>query len=514
MRTPLTVALATSFLLGAPVVADLGARGLPGDSILADAFSAEAAFIRRNKLKKRPTTGYKVVVVTGDTTPGDSSDDTATVAVTFPSVAGGTIDDQLLDTPRHARTRHWDNGGTLWTRAEVCHLRVAPPGGGGGETILTAPIEGVLSPGGDPVDVLFDGGWKGRVKVTQAGSLRVTAFNEDKFWDPSELLGVFITTTDGEEEHLTHGNTTRRWVTNLGPNDVPPGFDTGSAYTIGTTLLDAGGQVLDSQTLSLSVGDQSEGPVLGKVRATATGSGDLKISTRVDRPAGEGASVQILATDSEGTQLLSSLDDMPTRTARLYGDTTLTFDDPSGAVDQVYGLVVTARGADGSLLGAADAEVVAQGLTGTGATVDPDWTPITLVIDGVEVPGAVTIVQLDATNFAIAAELGTDRVDSVEFEITDLIGNPSIPETVESSVQDEERRYVSKGTAGLGALETGGTVAIDVVLLDALGDEIGLLGATVAGVPETVYARGKDEEDGDLSASISWSAGRDGAFGR
>jgi len=507
MRTPLTLALATSLFLGAPVAADLGARALPGDSFLADAFSAEAAFIRRNKLKKRPTTGYKVVVVTGDTTPGDPSDDTATVAVTFPSVAGGTIDDQVLDTPRHARNRYWDNGGTLWTRSELCHLRIAPPGGGGGggETIVTAPIEGVLTPGGEPVDVLFDGGWKGRVKVTQAGNLRVTAFNEDKFWDPSELLGVFITTTDGDEEHLTHANTTRRWVTNLGANEVPAGFDTGAAYTMGTTLLDAAGQTLDTQTVSLVVGDSPEGPALGKVRATATGSGDLKVSTTVDRSALEGTSVQVLATDSAGTQLLSSLDDMAARTARLFGDTTLTFDDPASAADQPYGIVVNALGADGASLGAADAEVVVQGLTGSGGPVT--GTPFTIVIDGVEVEGGAAIVQLDATNFAIAVELASDQVDAVDIELTDLIGNPSIPEAVSSPVRDSARRYVSKGSAGLGALADGGTATLDVVLLDAMGEEIGVVSGVVGSVPETVYARAKDPEDDDLTASINWTIG-------
>lgn len=49
---------------GAGLTADLGLPGLSGE--LAELGAADAAFIRRNKLKKRATVGYKVVVVVGD----------------------------------------------------------------------------------------------------------------------------------------------------------------------------------------------------------------------------------------------------------------------------------------------------------------------------------------------------------------------------------------------------------------------------------------------------------------
>jgi hypothetical protein len=84
--------LALALLLGAPLIApaaaDLaGAAQLPALAAVLDAEAvAEAAFIRRSKLKQRPSIGYKVVVVVGD----DAADDeVSTVHVDLAVEDGG-----------------------------------------------------------------------------------------------------------------------------------------------------------------------------------------------------------------------------------------------------------------------------------------------------------------------------------------------------------------------------------------------------------------------------------------
>ncbi len=319
--------------------------------------AAEAAFIRRSKLRQKNTSGYKVVVVVGDDT---TNNEVNTVEVNFPSVEGGSIPNLSMQAYKGGR-KHFK--GMIMQFPATYSITVGVDDGDGGTTTVSAPIEG-LERGvpGSEADVVFENGLKATVRiVTAEGLTKVVFFHEDRFWDPDTVQSMRI--GDGEiSTELPFLRTTRRYVANVEGAELPDDFGDGSGYTMSVAALDADGVVLDSSTQNLVVGQDPVGPGLSSTKVTETRRGDAKLVTWTQGFDGNTSSLQVSMVDEGGEVLISSLDDMPAKTIRQFTDLTLTFEDPASAADEAYGIVLTAYGDSDVALGATDLEVVVQGL--------------------------------------------------------------------------------------------------------------------------------------------------------
>ena len=508
MRPLTTLSLAAALALGAPVAADVGADltaplGPQLSAALDGAFTADAAFIRRSKLKKRPTPTYKPIVITqwDESDPDDDAVDT--IEVSFPSLgvggSGGTLETQTTGF-RLKNRKHFK--GIITQYPATYSFSVTTDNGDGTSTVTEVPVEG-LEPTvvGSETTVITDIGVKATLRVVDAdGTLKVVVFNEDGAWDTTTVTDVAVAGVE-----IPYVRTTQRWVTTIdGSQTASADFVDGSPYTMTIVAKNAAGEIVDVSTSSSFVGDVRTGPSIEKVRVKATNGGDLKVVTNQDGFDGASGSMQVVVTDDAGTTLLSSLDDMSAQVTRLYGMETLTFDDPSSAVDQPYGLVLSAYNSENVSLGASDYEIVVEGLDVSGEGFD--GMDISIVIDGESVAGRIAIGQLDPTNFVLAVALATDKVDRLDIELTDLIGNPSAPEAVTFDAPvDESRKWATKGTGGLGTLATGGSATVEVLLLDDTDQVIGSSSSTITEVPTTAYKRGGPSQNGGpLYSSGPW----------
>lgn len=505
-RIPHLLATATAVvaLQAAPLSTDLAselaeAAHLPELAVELDsAFAANAAFIRRSKLKQRqPIRPVKIIVYTVE--PPDDDNPIASVDVGLPTVGddGGSIPDQSLTRPNRHR-KHFKGMLMQWPATYSITVTL------GDGTAVTAPIDG-LEPtvAGSETLVLLDGGFKAKVRIANDLQTKVVVFNEDKDWDPTMVTAVRV----GDDETFLDvplQHTVARWVKNIPLSDVPEGFGDGSSYVLDVTARDEAGNVVDQAIQGDVLGSTpSDDPILETARIRNK-NGNVKVVTWTEGFNGKSNSVQTLVTDDEGTVLLSSLDDMPTRAARLYETRTLTFDDPSAAADEVYEVVVDLRDSTGATLGSGSVEVVVQGLIvlpdsivdmtaatslqaslsasatadtadTADATVDeevnPDGVPFTVDVDGEAVSGVAAIVQLDATNFVLGVMVATDDAAWVDATILPISGPSPDPEVVTMAPVSEFKKYVSVGDAGIGTLDDGGTADLLQVLLNEEDEE-------------------------------------------
>jgi hypothetical protein len=441
--------------------------------------TAEAAFIRRGKLKKKRTAGYRVVVVVGDDT---TNNEVHTVDVAFPALdGGGSIPDVTINKGTHARVRFVQNPGVpvlISSWGAVLEMVWNPPSGPvTAAAVLESPEP--FAPGAT-ANVVTDSGLKATVRVKANGTLKVTVFHEDKAWDATALGDVSI--SDGDMTHvLVQGMTTRRYKANVDTSEVPGDLD-GLGYTLAVEAKDEAGNVLDSSTQTLVVGDDPVGPALFKSRISDS-EGDVRLVTWTDGDGG--AALDVSVVDDAGKALLGAIDEMPVGFARLYSDRTLTFEDPTLAADEAYAAVVDLRSADGSSLGAAEVTLVVEGLD----VVDPQGTGFTVGPTDDRSAGLISIAQIDETNFALNVVVTTD-VAWVEVIFSDSTGPQPIPGELNLKAPIEEhQKWEIKGLGGLGALADGGGANVTVTLLDEAGEVLDVAGAGVGGLPETVFSK-------------------------
>lgn len=258
-------ALLALMALGPSTGAELSAQaGLPGLSTeLAQLGAADAAFIRRSKLKQRPSVGYKVVVVVGDDAETNEVD---TVEVSL---------DALTDA--------------------------------------------------DPT--------------------------------PSEDVVVL-------ELRKVKANGNKRFVY----KDLDFSSDAvGAGYQLTSTMLDAAGEAV-GETVVEDVTVEDDGPP--KVRTPTITQLDESNFELVVKVVGdddyEVARVDVEIVDLIGNaaipDLMSFEESEDNNGRRVFTTSSLTFEDPSAAADQAYGVVISLYDNNDSPLGAADYEVVVEGL--------------------------------------------------------------------------------------------------------------------------------------------------------
>jgi len=492
MRFVRHLALAAALSLSAPVAADLGAD-LTRDvspalaAALDDAFSAEAAFIRRGKLKKRVTVGYKVVVNTqwDESDPTDTPIDTVEVA--FPTVGEAGGSDTIPPKTSGFRLKNDKHFKGLISQFPATYsFSVTSSDADGSTTVIEAAVEGLEPIAGSEATVELEGGIKAHLKVLDTGYLKVRVFNEDGAWDPSVVESVALGGVD-----VPYVRTTRRFIANVDDSGLSADFGDGSSYTMAITAKDEDGTVVDSSTSSETVGGVVSETDIAKVRLTQANSGKLKVVTTTDGFDTRDHSVQLLVTDGNGETIVSSLDDMAAKTERLWAMHTLTFDDPSSATDQPYGVVLNLFGSDGSSLGASDYEIVVEGIVGLDTEPPPEGQPISIATAEGEITGRMAIKQSDATNFTLSIALSTDQVEGITVEFTDLIGNPTQPEEVAFDAPVYQvRTWRNTGPVlNDGPLYGSNPWSVSALILNGDDAVIDTVTATFDELPSTAYKR-------------------------
>ncbi|GEM_PF-3012157 len=493
--------------------------------LVSAAAPADAAFIRRGKIKLKNTTGYKVVVVVGDDTSNDSSDDPATVEVDFPTVSGGSIPGQTMNNGKRRRAHFQDSFIDNFPQSAEIFMDL------GDGTTLSAPIEGleVVAERTESTVVLGDG-YKATVRRfvnPNTGPLedcieedvcltrwRVIVTHQDKFWDPAEIAAVRVGVGSAADD-LPLILVTTRFTKNIPESAMPAGFDSGSSYTMATTVKDGLGNVLDSSTQTLTVGDVDPiGPDIERARVSTAPDGDVRVVAWTDGFDAGSGSVQAVLTDDGGSVLLDTLDDMATGTIRLFEYTTLTFDDPDLAADEVYEGTIDAKDAAGNALGSSDFEIVVEGLDPYDLGTNPDGTEFAVTIDGVETKGLIAIARTDATNFTLSVAIAAEAVESVEVNIFTVTGPTPDPENLEFAPFDEWKRWATEGDAGSGTLAGGGSASLEMVLLDDADQVLGLDISNVSDLPDVAFKKRPGAPKGRLRSAkvraildpIDWDA--------
>ena len=260
-----TALRATFTLLGAalltsvapPVMSDLAqSAGLDDIAMQLDSYGvAEAAFIRRSKIRQKTTSGYRVVVVVGD----DS------------------------------------------TNNEVNTVDVA-----------IAPLEGSPAPDCDSSITL-------PLKVVKENGNKRFVFNQLDFDENSVNFSYTVTVTMRNE---------------LGEPVGEPMTETVEVEDDGDTRL---------RSVRIRQLDESN----YELRTTLVGDWDKEVG-----------SVDVIFSDFSGSQPIpgeiSLTESTTTDGKRVFTTSTLTFEDPAFAADEVYNLVVDLRNHDGSSLGSSE----------------------------------------------------------------------------------------------------------------------------------------------------------------
>ena len=486
-------------------------------SMLASAAAPAAAAVnRRGKHKQKHPGGDNVLVVVGDDTANDTSDDPATVEVGFPTVEGGGSIDDMTITNGKRRKAHFK--GMLMQWPATYSVTVELDDG----TSVTAPVAGLdHTTAGSRTTVLLDGGYKVTLRMTNtANQVRAIVAHEDKFWDPTAITNVRVGDASDFSD-LPHVVTTTRFVLNTNlQTQLPDSFGVGSGYTMTTTVKDAAGNVQDQSTQSLTMGDVDPiGPALERARVSVAPDGDIRVVSWTDGFDGSSSSVQAVLADDSGTELLSSLDDMPTATIRHFEYPTLTFDDPASAADEVYAVVIDTWDSAGSYLGSSDMEIVVEGLDLSPGGSTTDGHEFTIPIDGVETRGLASIVQTDASNFNVHVAIASGAVDGIDVAISAVSGPTADPENLSATAFDEWKRWATEGSAGSGTLDGGGSGTLTMVLLGEADAELGIDINTVSDLPDIAFKKRPGAPKGRLRSAkvraiidpIDWDASGTGS---
>ena len=456
-----------------------------GIESLSEVGTAQAKFIKKFKGKTKFDRKMNETITDDATTNGTGGFTVVTTAA-FPEL-GLEVPPATLDTGHAARIIHRAN--------------VEP---GAGPVVVSLDYDGV------PMDFVFElpDPWEPGVVQVQRGELgvrvrlrttgddgvRIAVRNQDSLWNPEALSPVLVSDGLGEVE-LDEGILRLTHMSDFDLSVLPPLADLeGAVYTASISLLDADGTLVEQRLDLDAVGEDGIDTGFEKVKVTETRRGDLRV---VAYSRGVAAELQVDARDEGGLPLISDSSSEPAGVERWFADSTLTFEEPDLAADEVYNLVVDFLAADGSALGSSDYEIVVEGLD----TGDVERAPVTALVNGELVPAQVHIRQLDATNFELFVAVESGAVEFVGVSVLAQAGPPTIPEELSLGVHTQWTRWIVKGNAGTGTLGEGGLGSLELSLTDESGALIGYAGGTIRELPELMFSFGKGTKSSASSAS-------------
>lgn len=357
-------------------------------------------------------------------------------------------------------------------------------------TVETLSIDDLVL-GGVPQWNLSSGLIVGVGGTDSDGGVKVFVEHALPDWDPGLLEAVSV-----DDIALTEGTTRWNFEVFVDITDVPADVVLEGADTLVTaTVYDADGDVTDSRAELTPMGEAESEDGARKLKVTETNRGHVKVVAYTR--SSEGAdSVDVDVIDDEtGDTLVSASSATPAGVERQYLSSSLTFEDPASAVDEVYSLQLGAFADDGSGLGDASIEVIVAGI---GASQASEFE---VSIDGEPVAGVASITQLDETNFELSVSLLSDTVAQVEVEIGAQAGSAPIPEAVTLGMSAEWCKWIVKGSAGTGGLADGGSATVQLTVVDAEGAVRDVEGGLVDALPAVMFSFGKGTKNSTSAAS-------------
>lgn len=351
-RIALLLAVAGGFTLAPSLVPSSGL--LAGFSSVAEAADFTGK-IKRIRIKKtRAGSQFKVVARTQSSS--SSSRAGTTVTTSFVPLDGGPeLATQVATDPKHVTSR-WSTVAELpFGEGEptVDVFLLHTDGTSSSATLALTPGARtgwtVAEGAGAPLRV--DAAW---LDGAEPGTSRIRVFvrGNTADWDPTELAAVDAAVSlDGAvvpSGAPAEDRVNDRFVTTLAPIADPTGF----SYSVTTTVADAGGATLDTQTETVVVGADDVAPTGPQgIRASTRANGTARIRAATLSGMELASPVTVSLTDAAtGTVVIEETLTTPTERVRFFNVADLEFDDVP--IGQTYLVVVDLVDASGTVVGA------------------------------------------------------------------------------------------------------------------------------------------------------------------
>ncbi len=359
------------FILGTATAFTMPSQLPSADNGYSISASAEAAFIRRGKLKKKQTIGYRAVVKTS-VDPQDTEAASSVISEYSYIDASGNLqplETVTMNSPKKMRAEYvWTppadfESGKISVSCDqvvdiipdvfiVIELSVSSEPDDG--TKATCEIEGMEIQA-----------WRkdnGKIKVDIVGKTEKMS----AFADETQTIQV-----NGENAKYKH--TERIWKANLSPEAGGEELDD-ATFVVSTTALGEFGTVLDQSTTSFVLDEDANARTTDEIFYSSLKVNDVNeldlviVSEPIDPLASATSSAMITAEDF-GADLFD-IADVKANAFREFSFEALTFEDPNNVIDMEYGLDVTAIDASGNIL--AEYSMLAVGTDADTAYIETD----------------------------------------------------------------------------------------------------------------------------------------------
>ncbi|RME25640.1 MAG: hypothetical protein D6798_08490 [Deltaproteobacteria bacterium] len=457
--------------------------------------TADAAFIRRGKIKQRGGIGYKVVVVTsGDTaTDVDSlSFDTATLDRTVAldrsvTRVRGSADIEGFNDPNVTVTATIDvtydvafesaSFDLAPCQTAPCAWSTATLSDGLSVKARIVGLEGDVNSQLETVVIARAGG--AQDALADGASLQVAG----SFGDASGLAPVELRVDDVRT----------RWKATV---DTDPGTD---SLTWQVAAYDAEGVFVDSmsQTDSLVAASTPEG--IGKVKLKQRKNGSYRLTTLSSNTDGASEVVNTTVTTADGAVLAEASATSPDTIERRFVADGIEFIDPDAVVGGQYLLSIDPKAADGSLLDGS-VEIVFIVEAGDTEVFIEDLDPT----DGLEIGHMLWGYDADlGTWYADVAVTGeaAAEVATLDFLIDSQDANPAVEPDFQAPLAAQWNEYNLTFTSDV-AISDSAPVQVDITVQDSTGASVDSAGATTGtGVVYKASGFGKGTRNTSTTAS-------------
>ena len=288
--------------------------------------------IKTIRIKKRRTgSGFKVVVKSQ----GQDAGSVASAQVSVADSSGLVLEEMTLDTAVRGRVL---SSGTLDVKGlsadSNLNVYVYDSSGDpfGEQQEFEVSIDGLAGGATGRSEGGNDDGWKVRAKLNaETGALSLVLMNEDKAWDGSGDYTIKVSLDGGESVSLGVDEVRQKWAQTL-DTDLS-GYE---RVSVATVLYDADGVVVDSQTETLELVENSTEPELSKITLKESKKGQAKLATWTLSD-GSASALEVELTDTKtGERVLMTVDDSPVRTQQALVYEGVEFDPGESAEGYIY----------------------------------------------------------------------------------------------------------------------------------------------------------------------------------
>ncbi len=285
--------------------------------------------VKNIRIKKRRTgSGFKVVVKSE----GDEAGSVSSAQVSITDSDGLVLEEMTMDSAVRGRVV---GSGTLdvsgMSAESTLTLSFADSNGDpfGEQQEFEVSVDGLdarTAEGGN------DDGWKVRAKVNaETGALSVVLMNEDKSWDGSGDYTITASLDSGTPVSLSIDEVRQKWT-----QSTETDLSAYDSVVVDTVLYDADGVVLDSQSETVTLVENTTTPELSKMTLKENKKGNAKLATWTISDGSASALEVDLVDNATGESVMMTVDDTPVRTQQAFVYEGLEFDPGESPADYIY----------------------------------------------------------------------------------------------------------------------------------------------------------------------------------